>query len=202
MRDLTPKQQQIFDFILKSLRNYGTIPSVREIASAFGFSSTNAVNCHLEALTKKGYINRRYGTARNIEIAPDYLYPERGLPIIGRVAAGTPIDAIENLEGYLDLDQIYEHGSHYALRIAGDSMIEAGLWDGDYAIVRHQPSVETGEIGVAIIDDEATVKRFNWLANGTLQLIPENEAYEPFMVDTDSDFRVGGKVVGMHRIIK
>lgn len=202
MRDLTPKQQQIFDFILNSVRNDGTVPSVREIASAFGFASNNAVNCHLEALTKKGYINRRYGTARNIEIAPDYLYPERGLPIVGRVAAGTPIDAIENLEGYLDLDQIYDNGVHYALRVSGDSMIEAGLWDGDYAIVRQQPQVETGEIGVAIIDDQATVKRFNWLPDGRLQLIPENDAYQPFVVDFESDFRIGGKVVGMHRLIR
>lgn len=202
MGELTKKQQQIFDFILESLRNYGSIPTVREIASAFGFASTNAVNCHLEALTRKGYISRRPGAARNIEIAPDYLTPERGLPIIGRVAAGTPIDAIENLEGYLDLDTIYESGMHYALRVAGDSMIEAGLWDGDFAIVRQQPRVETGEIGVAIIDGEATVKRFHWLADGGLQLIPENEQYQPFMVSPESDFRVGGKVVGMHRVIR
>lgn len=202
MSDLTKKQQDIFDFILGSLREAGTIPTVREIASAFGFASTNAVNCHLEALTRKGYINRRPGAARNIEIAPDYLMPERGVPIVGRVAAGKPIDAVENLEGYLDLDAIYEPGLHYALRVAGDSMIEAGLWDGDYAIVRQQPKVETGEIGVAIIDGEATVKRFRWLADGGLQLIPENEAYEPFMIDPECEFSVGGKVVGMHRVIK
>ena len=202
MRELTEKQQQIFDFILGSLRNEGSIPTVREIGRAFGFSSTNAVNTHLEALVNKGYISRRPGAARNIEIAPDYLTPERGVPIVGQVAAGTPIDAIENLEGYLDLDSIYEQGEHFALRINGDSMIEAGFWDGDYAIVRQQPSVESGEIGVAIIDGQATVKRFRWLDGGGLVLVPENEKYQPFSVDPECDFRVGGKVVGMHRVIR
>lgn len=201
MQGLTKRQREIFDFILHSLREEGYIPSVREICQAFGFSSTNAVNSHLEALTKKGYINRRFGTARSIEIAPDYLMPERGVPIVGRVAAGKPIDAIENLDGYLDLDSIYESGLHYALRITGDSMIEAGFWEGDYAIVRQQPTVESGEIGVAIIDGQATVKRFLWLENGGLMLKPENERYRPFTVDQDSDFHIGGKVVGLHRVI-
>ncbi len=201
MRELTPRQQEIFEYILRSLREEGVIPSIREMCDAFGFSSTNAINTHLEALAKKGYINRRPGTARNIEIAPDYLVQEKGVPIVGRVAAGSPIDAVENLEGYLDLDSIYEPGLHYALRIAGDSMIEAGMWDGDYAIVRQQPRVESGEIGVAIIDGQATVKRFRWLDNGGLMLIPENEKYQPFTIDTDADFSIGGKVVGMHRIL-
>ena len=201
MQDLTPRQKEIFDYIVRSLREEGVIPSIREMCSAFGFASTNAINTHLEALAKKGYINRRPGTARNIEIAPDYLVQEKGVPIVGKVAAGTPIDAIENLEGYLDLDAIYEPGIHYALRIAGDSMIEAGLWDGDYAIVRQQQKVESGEIGVAIIDGQATVKRFRWLDGGGLMLIPENELYQPFMVDEDADFAIGGKVVGMHRVM-
>ncbi len=202
MGELTAKQQQIFDFILNALRVDGGIPTVREIASAFGYASTNAVNTHLEALTRKGYINRRPGEARNIEIAPDYLLPERGVPIVGSVAAGTPIDALENLEGYLDLDSIYEPGLHFALRVAGDSMIEAGLWDGDYAIVRQQPRVESGEIGVAVIDGRATVKRFRWLDDGSLMLVPENENYQPFAVDPETEFSIGGKVVGMHRIIR
>ena len=202
MLDLTEKQQQIFDFIVHAYRNDGGIPTVREIMRAFGYSSTNAVNTHLEALTAKGYISRRPGVSRNIEIAPDYLTPPAGIPIVGSVAAGTPIDAVENLDGYLDLDAIYERGLHFALRIAGDSMIEAGIWDGDYAIVRQQPRVETGEISVAIIDGQATVKRFHWLPTGQLELIPENEHYSPFTVDMDAEFRVGGKVVGMHRVIR
>ncbi len=202
MRELTQKQQEIFDFILSSLREEGNIPSVREIAAAFGFASTNAVHTHLEALTKKGYISRRPGKNRNIEIAPDFLNPERGIPIVGRVAAGKPIDAIENLDGYLDLDAIYERNLHFALKICGDSMLEAGFWDGDYAIVRQQPQVESGEIGVAVIDGGATVKRFRWLDDGRLMLIPANEKYQPFVVDESSDLQIGGKVIGLHRVIK
>ncbi len=202
MNELTGKQREIFDFILRSLREDGAIPTVREICRAFGYASTNSVVGHLDALANKGYISRRPGAARNIEIAPDYLMPERGVPIVGFVAAGTPIDALENLEGYLDLDAIYEPGLHFALRVSGDSMIEAGLWDGDYVIVRQQPRVESGEIGVAVIDGRATVKRFRWLDGGGLMLVPENENYQPFTVDRDADFRVGGKVVGMHRIVK
>ncbi len=202
MRGLTKRQEEIFSFILRSLREEGCIPSVREICQAFGFASTNAVNDHLEALVKKGYINRRPGMARNIEIAPDFLIPERGVPIVGRVAAGSPIEALENLDGYLDLDVIYEPGLHFALRVSGDSMIEAGFWDGDYAIVRQQPKVESGEIGVAIIDGQATVKRFRWLPDGALELVPENEKYQPFRVDPEADFRIGGKVVGLHRVIR
>ena len=201
MRDLTKRQQEILDFILDSFRNDGFIPSVREISDFFGFASTNAVVCHLDALVKKGYIARRPGTARNIELAPDFLAPERGVPIVGTVAAGSPIDAIENLEGYLDLDSLYERGTTYALRIHGDSMIEAGIWDGDYAIVRQQPRVETGEIGVAVIDGQATVKRFRWLDDGRLMLVPANERYEPFVIDAEAEFHIGGKVVGMHRVL-
>lgn len=202
MRELTKRQEEIFNYILGSVREEGVIPSVREICQHFGFASTNAVNDHLNALAKKGYINRRPGLARNIEIAPDFLNPERGVPIVGTVAAGTPIDALENLEGYLDLDVIYNSGVHYALRISGDSMIEAGFWDGDYAIVRQQPRVENGEIGVAIIDGQATVKRFRWLDDGGLVLVPENENYQPFAVDPETEFRIGGKVVGLHRVLR
>jgi repressor LexA len=202
MRDLTGRQREIFEFILRSLREEGTIPSVREISRAFGFASTNAVNSHLDALARKGYIGRRPGVVRNIEIAPDYLVPERGIPIVGRVAAGVPIDALENLEGYLDLDAAYPSDEHFALRVAGDSMLDAGIWDGDYVVVRRQPRVESGEIGVAVIDGQATVKRFRWLADGDLELLPANDRYQPFLVDRTAEFLVAGKVVGLHRMLR
>jgi repressor LexA len=139
--------------------------------------------------------------ARNIEIAPDYLAPERGIPIVGRVAAGVPIDALENLEGYLDLDAAYPPDEHFVLRVAGDSMVDAGILDGDYVVVRRQRRVESGEIGVAIIDGQATVKRFRWLADGGLELLPANDRYQPFLVDRTAEFLVAGKVVGMHRML-
>lgn len=201
MRDLTGRQREIFEFILRSLREEGSIPSVREIGRAFGFASTNAVNSHLDALVRKGYIGRRPGVVRNIEIAPDYLAPEHGIPIVGRVAAGVPIDALENLEGYLDLDAAYPPAEHFALRVAGDSMVDAGIWDGDYVVVRRQPRVESGEIGVAVIGGQATVKRFRWLADGDLELVPANDRYRPFLVDRAAEFLVAGKVVGMHRML-
>lgn len=202
MHGLTKRQEEIFQFILRSLREEGVIPSVREICDAFGFASTNAVNDHLAALARKGYINRRPGLARSIEIAPDFLEPERGVPIVGRVAAGKPIDALENLDGYLDLDAIYPQGDHFALRIAGDSMLDAGFWDGDYAIVHQQPRVENGEIGVAVINGQATVKRFHWLEDGGLELQPANEAYRPFTIEPEDEFSVAGKVVGLHRVMR
>ncbi|MDR3211589.1 MAG: transcriptional repressor LexA [Planctomycetota bacterium] len=201
MQNLTKRQQAVFDFIVKSYRDGGYIPTVRQIAAAFGFASPNAVVSHLIGLEKKGYINRRRGEARNIEIAPDYLLPMRGIPIVGKIAAGQPLEAVENLEGYLDLDNIYRREEHYALRVKGDSMIEAGIWDGDYVIVHQVPRVESGEIGVAIIENEATVKRFHWREDGFLVLIPANEYYQPIPVDPQSSFRVGGRVVGVHRII-
>lgn len=200
MNDLTEKQRQIFDFLCASLREEGSIPTVREIGRAFGMASTNAVHAHLAALERKGYISRRPGAARGIELAPDFLAPQRGLPIVGRVAAGRPIEAVENLDGYLDLDVLYDPADHYALRVSGDSMVDAGIWDGDFVVVRQQAHVESGAIGVAIIDEETTVKRFRWLDNGGLELIPANEKYHPFVVNEHSDFRIGGKVVGMHRV--
>jgi len=122
--------------------------------------------------------------------------------IVGRVAAGQPITAIENLDGYLELGTLYAGGSHYALRVQGDSMIDAGIWDGDYAIVREQPSVDNGEIGVAILDGDATVKRIR-RTGGYVDLIPANERYQPRRVDLSvTDFRIGGKVVGVHRVLR
>lgn len=201
MKGLTQKQRNVFDFIVRSLREQGVIPSIREICNQFGYSSTNAANVHLYALEKKGYITRRHGLARNIEISSEYMVKTTGVPIVGQVAAGLPIDAVENLDGYLDLDSMYARGQHFALRIVGDSMIDAGLWDGDYAIVRRQERVESGEIGVAVIEGEATVKRFSWQADGHLELIPANEKYRPFSVNPAKDFLVAGKVVGMHRVM-
>ncbi len=199
MERLTDKQQAILDFLVESVREGGLVPTVREIAAAFGYQSTNAVRDHLKALEKKGAITRRPGASRAIELHPDLLREERGLPVVGHVAAGSPVTAIENLEGYLELDSLYDREHHYALRVRGDSMVDAGIWDGDFVIVREQPSVDNGEIGVAIIEGEATVKRI--LQNGpVVELVPENALYRPIHVDlSETDFRVGGKVVGVHR---
>lgn len=202
MKGLTDRQQEIFDFIHQCMNEEQYIPTLREIADRFGYSSPNAVRDHLAALEKKGYILRRQGSARGIEIAPGHRpAPRTGVPIIGRVAAGSPITAVENLEGYLDLADFYSD-RHYALHVRGDSMIDAGIWDGDFAIVREQTDLENGAIGVAIVEGEATVKRI--VRKGHLvELIPANDLYRPFQVNLmEMEFRIGGKVVGIHRVLR
>lgn len=202
MKNLTSKQEQIFDYLLACVRDEQYVPTMREIATHFAFKSTNAVRDHLKALERKGYILRRDHVSRGIEIAPEYLQTaSEGIPIVGRVAAGTPITAIENLEGYLELNSLYGNTMHYALRVHGDSMVDAGIWDGDFCIVREQPSLENGQIGVAIVEGEATVKRIR--QNGpTVELVPANDLYQPIFVNLrETDFRIGGKVVGVHRVI-
>ena len=204
MNDLTAKQAEILAFVTDCFKDEGYIPTLREIAARFGFRSVNSVNDHLAALEKKGYIARRPGSSRGITLlkGEDSQHEQtRGIPIVGRAAAGRPITAIENLEGYLELDSLYG-AEHFALHIHGDSMVNAGIWDGDFVIVREQPRVNNGEIGVAIVEGEATVKRIK--INGrTAELIPENEFYRPLYVDmAQKDFRVAGKVVGVHRVIR
>lgn len=201
MKPLTEKQQEIFAYLEECLREENYMPTVREIADRFGFKSPNAVRDHLLALERKGVIARRPNASRGIELARQPEKP-RGLPVVGRVAAGRPIAALENLDGYLELETLYAADRHYALRVHGDSMIDAGIWDGDFAIVRDQPNVENGEIGVAVIEGEATVKKI--LRHGNLvELIPANDLYAPIKVDLEeTDFRIGGKVVGVHRVIR
>ncbi len=199
MKDLTEKQRAVFDYLLHCISEENYTPTVREIAGHFGFRSTNAVRDYLAALERKGYIHRRAGSSRGIEIDEAHM-PRGGVPIVGRVAAGAPITAVENLEGYLDLSELYDE-RHYALRVRGDSMIDVGIWDGDFVIVREQAQVEENAIGVAIVEGEATVKRIR-RRGATVELIPENDLYRPVEVDlAATDFRVGGRVVGVHRVI-
>ena len=204
MDKLTGKQQNIYDFIKECLNNEGYTPTMREIADYFGYNSTNTVNDHLQALAKKGYIIKKPGAARGIiltDINNETVAMNKGVPIIGRVAAGSPISAVENLDGYLELSEFYNE-SHFALHVRGDSMIDAGIWDGDFVIVREQPVVRNGEIGVAIVAGEATVKRIS-INNNEAILYPENEFYSPIRVDlTETEFRIAGKVVGLHRVIR
>ncbi len=204
MEKLTSKQQNIYDYIKECLTAGGYTPTMREIADYFGYSSTNTVNDHLQTLAKKGYIIKKPGTARGIiltEAAAACEKHNQGVPIIGRVAAGTPISAIENLDGYLELSEFYDE-RHFALHVKGDSMIDAGIWDGDFVIVREQQIIHNGEIGVAIVEGEATVKRIT-INHTEAILYPENEYYSPIRVDLNiTDFRIAGKVVGLHRVIR
>lgn len=202
MKGLTAKQQEIFDYLQETILEENYVPTLREIADHFGFRSVNSVQDHLGALEKKGYIHRRPNSSRGIELDEAHITRRRpGLPIIGRVAAGAPITAVENLDGYLALSEMYDD-RHYALHVRGDSMIDDGIWDGDFVIVREQNDLRQGEIGVAIVEGEATVKRIRRNA-ASVTLVPANQLYQPIEVDlTTTEFRLGGKVVGIHRVFR
>lgn len=208
---LTKRQQQIFDFILLNIDKFGYPPSIPEIQEFFSFKSPNAVNDHLEALERKEYISRRPHKARGIKVlnysslkannaAEDNVAE---MPIIGRVSAGTPILAEENIEGTIFVDRTFIKDSKgmFILRVRGTSMINAGILDGDFVLVRQQPTAEHGEMVVALIGDEATIKRF-YLDKNKIKLKPENDIMKPIIIDPEEgNVRIIGKVEGVIRKI-
>ena len=207
---LTQRQKEILEFIISHIGQYGYPPSIPEIQERFSFKSPNAVSDHLEALEKKGYIARRPHKSRGIEVLIQPKSEKSGnlndenvaeVPIVGRVSAGTPILAEENLEGSLFVDKTIVRNPKevFALRVQGESMVNAGILDGDFVLVRQQPVAEQGEIVVALIEDEATVKRF-YKDRNKIRLQPENDTMGPIIVDPqDSSVRIVGKVVGVVR---
>lgn len=202
MKSLTAKQQNVYDYIRKKVGRIGYPPSVREIAQQFGIS-TRAAYDHLRAIEKKGYIRRDPMKPRAIEIvgSRDASSPGAGdvvrVPVLGRVAAGLPILAEQNVEEYMTFPagMVKQDGNVFALEVHGDSMIEDGIMDGDYVLVREQPVAETGETVVALLDDEATVKRF-YRRNDRFELVPAHPTMEPIIADEVS---IVGKVVGVYR---
>jgi repressor LexA len=196
---LTARQRQILDFILEQIDRRGIPPTIREIGARFGISSPNGVRDHLLALQRKGYLKRRPEKSRSLEVS-EGLRRDRGSPILGQIAAGKPILAEENFQGLLNFELLFGRDSAlFALRVEGESMIGAGIFPGDFVIVKHQPDIASGEIGVVYIDDEATVKRI-FLEGDRLRLQPENEAMDPVFIDRDDDrLRIGGKVIGVVR---
>ena len=203
MKRLTPRQQSILEFIIDEVKRKGYPPSVREIGEGIGLRSSSTVHAHLEKLEAKGYIRRDPTKPRAIEIL--YPTPPRyptaqlaAVPVLGQVAAGAPILAEENIEGYLSLPQdiVGSGGNQFCLKVKGDSMIEAGILDGDTVLVRQQNYAENGEIIVAMLNDEATVKRFYRLQN-QVKLQPENKAYEPIY---SRDVVILGKVIAVFRL--
>ena len=222
------REQAVLDMIAGSLREQGRPPTIREIGEAFGIASTNGVRYYLDRLERAGKIHRDRWTSRGIELrgpapasaaakasAPAVLaIPKRPagrsasttprnaieIPLLGRVAAGAPILAEENVEDVLIVDGAFVRpGKHFALRVRGDSMKNAGILDGDVVIVHHEAPVRSGEIAVAVIGDEATVKRY-FPRRDKILLLPENDEYQPIEVrPSDPDFRIAGKVVGVFR---
>ena len=196
---LTPRQQKLLTYILDSIRGSGRPPTVREICRAFGYRSTGTARDHLRALETKGHLKRLRGKSRGLvpHNWPKILRAEfPPMPILGRVPAGGPLLAEENIEGTLDLSEEFAGQKVFALKVHGDSMIEAGICEGDLVVVRAQNHAEAGEIIVALVDGESTVKRLA-RRNGKLWLQPANRRYEPIAVEGDT--KVLGKVIGVIR---
>ena len=187
MKPLTKSQQKVYDIILDGF-NHGRIPSVRELCIATGFKSTSTVAYHLKALEERGLIEREEGLNRCIRIKNEQ--PSAKVPLLGRVTAGQPILAVQDIESYIPVPQDVCKGRElFALRVVGESMLNAGIFDGDIIVVNRTPSAENGDIVVAMVEDEtsgdmtATVKRF-YKENGHYRLQPENDAFEPIIVDS------------------
>lgn len=204
MNNISSRQKTILDFIKAEVKEKGYPPSVREIGEAVGLASSSTVHGHLERLEKKGYIRRDPTKPRAIEILDNsgMSNDESGIvrvPLIGKVTAGTPITAIENTEEYYPLPAAMVKNSEvYMLTIQGDSMIESGIFDGDYVIVRKQETANNGEIVVAMTDEEeATVKRF-YKEKNHIRLQPENSSMEPIILNNAT---ILGKVIGVIRQI-
>lgn len=195
-------QQRILDFIKSEIQSKGYPPSVREIANAVGLKSTSTVHGHLQRLEKRGLLHRDAMKPRAMEVVGDPNFVRNNttaVPVIGRVTAGLPILAEENLDEYVPIPEIMlGDGEHFILLVRGDSMIDAGILNGDYIVVRRQPDANNGEIVVAMIDDSATVKRF-YRENGYFRLQPENKTMEPIYSDSVT---ILGKVVSLYRILR
>lgn len=194
MEKISKTQQKIFDFIKKTIDDGGLAPSVREIAAAVGLKSTSTVQYHLDALEEAGYIERSSQLKRTIRICKNGIRPTY-VPLIGTVTAGVPILATQSIEDYIPVPVNQRNRELFALKVKGDSMINAAILDGDIAIVEHIPVADNGDIIVALIDDSATVKRY-YKENGHFRLQPENDDYEPIIVD---ELTVLGKVITVIR---
>ena len=198
---ITQKQQEILDYIKNEILNRGFPPAVREICDAVDLKSTSSVHAHLETLERMGYIRRDPTKPRAIEILDDSFQIARremvSIPIVGTVAAGQPILAEENIEGYFPIPAEYlPKKESFFLRVKGDSMINAGIFDGDTVLVEKKPTASNGEIIVALIEDSATVKTF-YKEDGHIRLQPENDTMDPIIVD--DQITILGKVFGVVR---
>jgi repressor LexA len=197
--NLTRRQQEIFDFVKRYVGDHGYPPTVRDIGKAIGLTSSSTVHAHLANLEKLGLLRRDPTKPRAIEVlvgkARAAVAPA-GLPLVGQVAAGQPVLAEENVEDYVDVPSLAGGDvGEFVLRVNGDSMVDAGIYDGDHVIVRSQATARDGEIVVALVGEEATVKRF-FKESDHVRLQPENETMEPIR---SRDVQVLGRVVGVCR---
>lgn len=200
---ISKKQQEILDYIKNEILNRGFPPAVREICEAVNLKSTSSVHSHLEALEKNGYIRRDATKPRAIEIIDDNFNLVRrevvNVPLIGTVAAGQPILAVENVEGYFPIPaEFMPNEQSFMLRVKGESMVNAGIFDGDQVLVKQQSTASDGDIVVALVDDSATVKTF-YKENGYYRLQPENNEMDPIIIH--GDLQILGKVFGVFAFI-
>lgn len=197
---ISERQQSIIDFIQETITRRGMPPTMREIGAKFGIRSTNGVNKHLLVLERGGYINRERGKSRGIAVIGGLRTADR-VPLLGRVAAGVPVLSPENREGDLTIDlslfALRSSQQIFALGVRGDSMMDAHILNGDTVLVQEQATAANGDIVVAMVDGDATVKRF-FLENGRVRLQPENHTMNPLYFD-GGDLRIVGKVVGLLR---
>ncbi len=213
-KQLTERQEQILSFIHEYRNKSGFPPTLREIGRKFNIASTFGVKRHLEALEKKGYLKVGANASRAISLTPDEEFKStaidnvnsqssRQIPLVGRVAAGSPIMAIENVEGHITIDPtlLRKNDKGFALKVMGDSMINAGIFDDDVVVVASDKEIRNYDIVVAMLDGEVTVKRFE-KRNSKIQLIPENDNYSPIPVENKNEFKIVGKVVGVMRWLK
>ncbi len=197
-QELTERQREILDLVRDRISQRGSSPTHREIAAHFNFSSPNAAKSHLDALIRRGLLSKNKSLARGLELSTSAGRPRR-VPLVGQVPAGLPIDAIENTDAELSIDeQLLPRANCFALKVVGESMIDAGILDGDTVIVQKQDVARNHEIVVAIVEGEATVKRYV-KEGGKITLLPENAAFDPIVVPANADIRIAGKVVGLIR---
>ena len=196
---LNERAREIHSFIQRYRREKGSAPTIREIGRQFEISSTNGVRYYLNMLETGGHLKRSGRISRGI--GPTGPVAVRGIPILGRVAAGQPILAETNHEGTIETSEMFgdPHGL-FALKVRGDSMIDAGILAGDYVVVRHQETANAGDIVVALVGDEATVKYYR-PREDSVELVPANPKYEPIIVAEESDFQILGTVRGVIRTI-
>lgn len=200
-RELTPRQAAVLQFVIECIRDRGCPPTIAEIGQEFGIASTNGVNDHLKALARKGYIERS-SKARGLRVTAKgaaglYQNQVGTLPLVGRIAAGQPIFAEENIEGFVPVSTRLARMDGYCLRVQGESMIDAGILDGDIIIVDHERRPLDGDIVVALVGDDATVKRYH-PRNGVIELRPANRTMEPLVLPA-REVKIQGVVVALQR---
>lgn len=196
----TPRQQEILGWICETIRTGGRPPTIREIASQFRFRSPRAASDHVDALVEKGYLDREGGRSRGLRLTAlsEALIPS-GIPLVGNAAAGFPILSEQHIRDHLQFDRLFGDRDLFAVQVQGDSMVEAGIYDRDYALVRRNAPVEPGGIGLAFVDGEATIKSIRRV-NGHIELVPANPNYPVITVERDHpSFVLCGPVVGVIR---